>query len=139
MPGDAVAFSDLKPGDGVLVDNHGIHPAVVLRVADDSVVVICGTGTRRRDFDFVEVKPRSRAAMAMGLHKSTYFYPAGVAVIQDAGAIQKKTRRCPPNIFHKLEALAASSQTAALDDEDPPVTSEDAPHAGSSTDDPPGR
>lgn len=99
-------LASLKRGQGIWVDHHGAHPAVVLVEGETSIQVICGTSKQKPDPDEVCVKPGSPASVALGLSAPTYFYPFKVAIICDAALVLSVKSRCPPNVFHRLEELA---------------------------------
>ncbi|HYO61679.1 MAG TPA: hypothetical protein VE093_38090 [Polyangiaceae bacterium] len=81
------------------------RPAVVLRVLEDRVVVlIYGTGTLR-EMPRIEVRPETRDGKALGFYKPTYFYVSGVRAAR-AEILIRTGRRCPPELFLKLRALA---------------------------------
>lgn len=81
------------------------RPAVVLASVDEERVrVIHGTGTAR-DMPRVEVRPETREGKALRLYKPTYFYASNVRIARGAG-LMRLERRCPPELFGRLRALA---------------------------------
>ena len=96
-------------GDAILVDRYGPHFAVVLRVTEMAALIACGTSQKRPDRDEVIVKPRSPAAVVIGLTAVTYFVASGVGVLVDPAEIIRPAtgRRCPPGVFHAIEDMAA--------------------------------
>jgi hypothetical protein len=103
-----VKLTDLKAGDCVWIDDHGTHPGVVMHVDAKSAVVIRGTGTGRPHMTEVCVSERTPAGRAMNLNKPTYFNATRYSVISDAAKIVNKTgKKCPFDVFTKLEALIA--------------------------------
>lgn len=99
-------ISELRRGAAVWVDHFGEHPAVVLDVYEDKLLVICGTTKERPGEQQVLVRPRSPAAIALGLSAPTYFRKSGIAVIVLEKVTRSSGKRCPPNVFHSLEELA---------------------------------
>ena len=99
-------IADLKRADGIWVDHHGTHPAVVLVEGASAATVICGTTKRKSDPDEVCIRDNSPAAVALGLNQPTYFYPRKVAVITSDAQVKSVRKRCPPNVFFQLERLA---------------------------------
>lgn len=100
-----VRLSDLRAGDGVWIDHHGTHPGVVIHVDPDTAILVIGSSKGRPHYAEVCIQPNSPAAKALGLTAPTYFNATRVAVIRDAKAVVRKTRRCPPEPFQQLAAL----------------------------------
>lgn len=107
---------DMKPADLIWIDYHGNHPAVVIEVHGDKVLlVVCGTGTPRyHDPTMLVVQPRDPTGVAFGLSKPTYFYESKVAVVDASKVTREIAKRCPPNVFHALEELARSAAEKGL-------------------------
>lgn len=81
------------------------RPGYVLRVGEQSVIVICGTGTPR-DLPHVFIDDRSRIGRAMRLTKPTYFYRSNVVVKASADVRPRLgAARCPLPVFSQLHAL----------------------------------
>ena len=99
----------MKPRDSVRLPLPGAepHPAVILRVEDDWAHVIYGTGTKR-ELPCVVVPERSRAAIALGFYKTTYFYASNLRQAKLA-VLEPRQRTCPPDVFLKLRALVEAS------------------------------
>jgi hypothetical protein len=106
-------LAELKPGFSLIVERHGPHPAVVMISGSSHIEVLCGTGTVREYQPQVCVKRGCAAARAMGLTKDTYFYVSGMAIVSDQADVLRVGNRCPPEVFHRLEAVFIEARRRA--------------------------
>jgi hypothetical protein len=115
----------IREGDKVwIVPNAGgeLHPAIVIRISKDQqyAVVAAGTGTKRVEFNPIEVDPSRRVYKALRFSKKTYFYQNAVHVraiaeitVRDTPAI-----RCPLALWGPLQVLARAGAQSKLSDKD---------------------
>lgn len=85
---------------------HGgkMRKGVVLEIVHGVATVIVGYGTGRA-FDRVDVDPNSRDGVVLQLTKPTYFYARGGIAFPPIHMCTDTGRRCPPELFEKLNAL----------------------------------
>lgn len=69
------------------------------------VLAISGTGTGPRDIAHVLIEGGCRAALQMGLLKTTYFYATSLHIVPVDG-LQSRNRTCPRHLFAQLAELA---------------------------------
>lgn len=92
----------MNRGDLAWVDADKRRPAIILRVSDDQVTVIYGTGTVRLEWGHVCVQPNSRAGKVLKLSKPTYFYVRNVLLVPRT--MVATCGSCPLRVFMELEA-----------------------------------
>lgn len=96
-----------EPREKVFVDEDR-HPAVVLRVLSDRVVVAKGTGTLHPKSPSIAVDLRSQAGLSLHLEKTTYFHEFDLHAIEHGKVIRPRDGgRCSILLFKQLEELFA--------------------------------
>lgn len=80
--------------------------SVVLRISDNGLLVVAGTGSYRDDYPepHVLVKQRERGGIALRLDKDTYYRQSYIFAVSPK-QVQKRDGRCPVGILHQLQAL----------------------------------
>jgi hypothetical protein len=79
--------------------------ALKVHATEALVLAISGTGTGPRDIPHAVVEGGCRAALQMGLLKTTYFYATSLHIVQ-VTLLQSRSRTCPKHLFVQLAELA---------------------------------
>jgi hypothetical protein len=101
----------MKSGEVVWAKTDKRRLCIVIAVKGTEGLALYGTGTRRDDFERVEIDHRHRFGKRFGLSKPTYFYARCRVRLTD-GTVEKSMGDCPAGLFDELWALLRDEAAA---------------------------